>query len=88
MHIRLDARSKLKLERAAAYAEKSLSEFVLGHALQAADEVIQDHETIVLSQDDWERFLDALENPPEPTEKLKQLFAEHTKVVLKASETT
>ena len=30
MHIRLDTPSKQKLERAAAYAHKSLSEFVLG----------------------------------------------------------
>ena len=40
MHIRLDTLSKQKLERAAAYAHKSLSEFVLGQALHAADEVI------------------------------------------------
>jgi uncharacterized protein (DUF1778 family) len=40
MHIRLDPLSKRKLERTAAYAHKSLSEFVLGQALHAADEVI------------------------------------------------
>ena len=77
MHIRLDAPSKQKLERAAAYAHKSLSEFVLGQALHAADEVIHEHETITLNQADWEMFLDALENPPKPNAKLKQAFAEH-----------
>jgi hypothetical protein len=44
MHIRLDTLSKQKLERAAAYAHKSLSEFVLSQALHAADDVIQEHE--------------------------------------------
>jgi uncharacterized protein (DUF1778 family) len=29
-----------------------------------------------LNQADWEVFLDALENPPKPSAKLKQAFAE------------
>jgi len=81
MHIRLDALSKQKLERAAAYAHKSLSEFVLGQALHAADEVIQEHETLTLNEVDWQVFLDALENPPRPNTKLKRAFAEHKKRV-------
>ena len=81
MHIRLDSLSKQKLERAAAYAHKSLSEFVLGQALHAAEEVIHEHESITLSQTDWNAFLDALENPPKPNAKLKRAFAEHKKRV-------
>ena len=81
MHIRLDTLSKQKLERAAAYAHKSLSEFVLGEALHAADEVIHEHETLTLNEADWEIFLDALENPPKPSAKLKHAFAEHKKHV-------
>ena len=81
MHIRLDTLSKQKLERAAAYAHKSLSEFVLGQALHAADEVIHEHETLTLNQADWEVFLDALENPTKPSAKLKKAFAEHKKSV-------
>jgi uncharacterized protein (DUF1778 family) len=81
MHIRLDTISKQKLERAAAYAHKSLTEFVLGQALHAADEVIQEHETIMLDEADWGVFLDALDNPPEPNAKLRQAFAEHEKRV-------
>ena len=79
MHIRLDTLSKQKLERAAAYTHKSLSEFVLGQALYAADEVIHEHETLTLNEDDWEVFLDALDNPPKPSAKLKQAFADHKK---------
>ncbi len=77
MHIRLDARSKQKLERAAAYAHKSLSEFILGQALSAADEIIQEHETLTLQPADWDVFLDALENPPAPNENLQRAFAKH-----------
>jgi len=64
MLIRLDPLSKRKLERTAAYAHKSLSEFVLGQALHAADEVIQEHETLTLNEVDWQVILDALEKPP------------------------
>lgn len=82
MHIRLDVLSKRKLERAATYACKTLSEFVLGQALRAADEVVRAHETLTLSQADWEVFLDALEHPPKPNAKLIQAFAEHRQRVL------
>ncbi|MGB5453334.1 MAG: DUF1778 domain-containing protein [Sedimenticolaceae bacterium] len=81
MHIRLDTLAKQKLERAAAYAHKSLSEFVLGQALHAADEVIHEHETLTLNEADWGVFLNALENPPQPSAKLKRAFAEHKKRV-------
>ena len=81
MHIRLDSLSKQKLERAATYANKSLSEFVISQALHAADEVIHEHETLTLNAKDREVFLDALENPPQPSAKLTQAFAERGKRV-------
>ncbi|MCO5120834.1 MAG: DUF1778 domain-containing protein [Burkholderiaceae bacterium] len=72
MHLRLDARTKRKLERAAAYEETSVTDFVLANALIAADRVIDSHERIILSTKDWEVFYDALIDPPEPTDKLKE----------------
>jgi len=81
MHIRLDTLSKQKLERAAAYAHKSLSEFVLGQALHAAEALIQEHETLLLNEADWGVFLDALDAPPKPNAKLKLAFAEYKKRV-------
>ena len=81
MHIRLDALTKLQLERAAAYTQKSLSDFVLGQALHAADEVIHEHETVTLIEAGWALFLDALDNPPKPKATLTRAFAEHKKRV-------
>ena len=72
MHLRLDARSKHKLERAAAYEETSVTDFVLANALIAADRVIDTHEKISLSTKDWGVFYDALIDPPEPNDKLKE----------------
>lgn len=77
MHIRVDVTVKRKLERAASYMHKSLSEFVLGQALVSAEKIIQEHETITLSERDWDVFMDALDNPPQPNERLRKAFALH-----------
>ena len=80
MHIRLDSETKQKLERAAAYAHKSISEFVLGNALEAAEKVIEEEELTTLSLPDWDLFFDALTTPPEPAEKLKAAFHEYHRI--------
>jgi uncharacterized protein (DUF1778 family) len=71
MHLRLDAKTKRKLERAAAYTETTVTDFVLTNAVAAAERVIDSHEKVVLSPPDWDLFYDALINPPEPNAKLK-----------------
>ena len=53
VHLRLDARSRRKLERAAAYEETTISQFVLSNAVAAAERVIEAHEKIPLSAMDW-----------------------------------
>jgi len=75
MHLRVDAKSKRKLERAAAYEETSVSDFVLANAVAAAERVIDSHEKSTLSARDWDVFYEALVNPPEPNEKLKEAAA-------------
>jgi uncharacterized protein (DUF1778 family) len=72
MHLRLDAKTKRTLERAAAYEETSMSDFVLANAVAAAERVIDAHEKVTLSARDWDIFYDALINPPEPNDKLKE----------------
>lgn len=82
MHIRLDSFSKQKLEKAASYKHKNLSEFVLSQALTAAEQIINEHEKMTLSASDWELFLEALENPPPRNNKLKKALQLHQKSVL------
>mgnify|MGYP000134855794 CR=1 FL=1 len=83
MHIRLDTVSKLKLEKAASYSHKKLSEFVLSQSLAAAETIITEHEQLTLSQPDWNLFLDALENPPAKNKKLTDALALHKKSVVR-----
>jgi uncharacterized protein (DUF1778 family) len=72
MHLRLDANTKRRLERAAAYEETTVTDFVLANAVAAAERVIESHEKITLSAKDWDVFHDALINPPKPNETLKE----------------
>lgn len=72
LHLRLDAKSKRKLERAAAHEETTVSRFVLNNAVTAAERVIEARERIVLPATDWEAFHDALLDPPEPNPALRR----------------
>ncbi len=72
MHLRLDAKTKRRLERLAAYDETTMSDFVLSNAVAAAERVTDPHEKIVLTAQDWDIFCDALINPPEPIERLRE----------------
>jgi len=83
MHIRLDTLSKQKLEKAASYSHKKLSEFVLSQSLAAAETIISEHEQLTLSNNDWELFLNALENPPAKNTKLNEAIALHKKTVIR-----
>lgn len=79
--LRLSPQSKRKLERAAAYADKTLTDFVVDVALQEADAVVREHEVISLNPEEWERFQELLLNPPEPNGKLQKALEEHSRIV-------
>ena len=72
VHLRMDTRTKRKLERAAAYEEMTVSRFVLANAMAAAERVIESRERVVLSEMDWAAFHNALVNPPKPNAALKK----------------
>ena len=79
--LRLGREAKRKLERAAAYSDQTLTDFVIDVALQKADAIVRQHEVITLTRAEWERFQEMLLNPPEPNKRLKKAFAEHARVV-------
>jgi len=71
MSLRISARDKAMLLRAVALQNTSLTDFVLRTAVTAAQEIINEHERLQLSERDSLKVLDLLENPPEPNEKLQ-----------------
>jgi uncharacterized protein (DUF1778 family) len=79
--LRISPQSKTKLERAAAYADKTLTDFVIDVALQKADSVVRAHETISLTAAEWERFQKLLLHPPRPNKRLRKAFADRARIV-------
>lgn len=77
LNIRCDTYARQLLDKAAAYARVSVSEFVLSHALASAEQVVQQHESITLAPNDFEAFLAALEQPCEASPTLKRAFERH-----------
>ena len=77
LHIRCDLEVRRLLDKAAAYSHMSVSEFVLRNAVQQAHTLVQQHEAIALSQQDFAAFLDALDPPSPPAPALQRAFARH-----------
>jgi uncharacterized protein (DUF1778 family) len=68
--LRIRSADKAKLMRACALTHTDLTDFILGHVLQAADAVIDQAERVVLSERDSLRVLNLLEHPPVPNARL------------------
>ena len=79
VHLRLDARSKRKLERAASYEGTMVNRFVLHSAVAEAERVIEARERTVLPATDWDAFHDALLNPPAPNAALRRAARRYRK---------
>ena len=81
LHIRCDQEIRRLLDKAAAYAHMSVSEFVLRNAVEQAQSLVQAHEAITLSQNDFAAFLDALDTPDQANPALQRAFQRHAKHV-------
>ena len=68
--LRIRPSDKARIMRAVALEHTDLTDFILRHALRAADEVIDKAEHIKLSERDSLRVLDLLDNPPKPSDRL------------------
>ena len=81
LNIRCDNHAREMLNKAAAYAHVSISEFVLSHALASAERVIQEHELITLQPADFQAFLAALDEPVDSNAALSRAFNRHREQV-------
>ena len=84
---RLEARitpdQKDLFTRAAAINGLTLTSFVIASAQEKAVTTVRDHEAITLSDNDRKVFVDALLNPPEPSEALRDAARLHKQHVAK-----
>jgi uncharacterized protein (DUF1778 family) len=81
LNIRCDSRARQLLDKAARYSHVSISEFVLSHALASAEQVVQVHESITLTQKDFQAFLKALDAPAKPNAALRRALKRHAQYV-------
>ena len=69
------------VKRAAELQGRSVSDFVVTAAQEAAHRAIEETQIIRLSVEDQRRFAEALINPPEPNEALRRAFEHHRRLV-------
>jgi len=68
---RLLPEQKRRIERAASLRGQSVSDFIVQHADEAAIRTIESHTSWVLEDRDRDFFIQALLNPPQPSERMK-----------------
>ena len=59
---------------------RSLTDFVIQTLQSRASEIVEEHNQILASKKDQEVFFNALQNPPEPNEALKEALKEYKKL--------
>jgi uncharacterized protein (DUF1778 family) len=74
--IRATPKQKDLIARAAAISNKTISEFVLENAIEAAEALEMDDANFVVSREQYEQFLAALDEPPKSIPALRKLFSE------------
>lgn len=67
IQIRASRETKALIQRAAELKQQKLSEFMLESARRSAEETILDRNLFHLGDEDFDRFVALLDNPPEVT---------------------
>ena len=78
---RLSSEAKAVIQRAADISGRSVSDFVVAAAQEAAHRTIEETQIIRLSVEDQHRIAEALLNPPEPTPALRKAFEHHRRLI-------
>ncbi len=71
LEARISQETKALVQKAADLEGRTLTDFVVTSVQAAAYKVIEHHQTLKLSIEDGEAFVDAILNPPKPNEALK-----------------
>lgn len=81
LEARVSPEQKELFQRAAALAGRSLTDFVISSVQTAAEETIRTHQILEMTNRETEAFLTALQNPPEPSERLRAASRRHRDLV-------
>jgi uncharacterized protein (DUF1778 family) len=74
INLRIEAQTRRLIDDAAAALGKTRTEFMIECARSQAIDVLLDKTYFVLSPEDYDAFIQVLDNPPAPDAKLKALM--------------
>lgn len=83
LNFRLPNELKERIEKAAIVSGLTVTDFAINTLANSADEVLEKHQTRILSNKDRDIFLEMLENPPKPNESLLKAVKEYKNRVKK-----
>ncbi|MEA5534706.1 DUF1778 domain-containing protein [Crocosphaera sp. XPORK-15E] len=81
LEARITPETKALFQKAANLEGRTLTDFVVASVQAEASRVIQKHQTLKLSVEDSEAFVDALLNPPKPNDSLKSAAIRYKQVM-------
>ena len=81
---RLTEEQKEMIQYAAGLLGLSVSDFLITSAQRAAESVIREHNVITLAAQDSLAFAQAILNPREPNEALRDAFARHDRQIVRS----
>lgn len=81
LEARIDAPQKALIERAASLKGMNVTQFVTLSSHEAAMKTIQEHETLTLRDEARDVFINAIANPPSPSEREKAAVARYKSLV-------
>lgn len=81
LEARIDASQKALIERAAYLKGMNVTEFVTFSSHEAAIKTIEEHETLTLRDEARDVFINAILNPPAPSETEKAAVARYRSLV-------
>ncbi|HXP83947.1 MAG TPA: DUF1778 domain-containing protein [Bryobacteraceae bacterium] len=82
LEARLPNQVLARLKRAAEIQGRTLTDFVVAAADEAACRAIEQTEIIRLSAEDQRQIAEAILNPPEPTRALRKAVQRHRKLIV------
>jgi uncharacterized protein (DUF1778 family) len=78
---RLDSATSALLERASSYVGLDKSKFIRKSIREKALAVIEEHEKTTFTYNDWRMFFSLLENPPAPTQAMKNAAQKYRSLI-------
>lgn len=82
--IRLEPAIKQRIEQAAAIDHRSITSFIIASAAEMAEKILNRSEQLILSDQDWNKFYNALVNPQKPNKALKKAFDDYKHLNIKS----